>query len=82
MNDTEDFWGSRVYPPRAEAEDTQPLAGDVEEWLDGEAGRVEDLFALWTSGKRSSRWLAEQLIDEGHLGRLHRVAPTSVGGSE
>lgn len=43
---------------------------DVLGWLRRRDGRLEDIFALWTQGKRSDQWIAERLIEEGHLAAL------------
>ena len=52
-------------------EGPEPLT--VEElmgWLRRSEGRIEDIFGLWVQGKRDDRWVAEKLIEEGHLAAL------------
>ena len=43
---------------------------ELMEWLRRADGRIEDMFGLWTQGKRDDRWVAEKLISEGHLAAL------------
>jgi hypothetical protein len=47
-----------------------PSVDDVVEWLRRMDNRLEDIFGLWVQGKRDDRWVAEKLINEGHLAAL------------
>lgn len=42
----------------------------VSEWLDRSDGRLGDIFGLWVQGKRDNAWVAERLVDEGHIAAL------------
>jgi hypothetical protein len=47
-----------------------PSVDDVMDWLRRMDNRLEDIFGLWVQGKRDDRWVAEKLINEGHLAAL------------
>lgn len=50
--------------------DPELTVEDVEGWLRRFDGRIEDIFGLWVQGKRDDRWVAEKLIEEGHIAAL------------